>query len=248
MRVVAIVLSLALVACSQGRQGPEPARTESAAPAAVLPSARAVEPAPTADPGIPRVAGRYAPRDECAGLPGWQPFAASIRAAIAKRDSRALAALASKDILLDFGGGAGPAELIRKLDDQAGLKLWDDLDRVLGLGCGSGEGAKRASMPWFWEQDLGGADPFEVWLVTGDAVPLLPAADPKATPRARLGWVLVGPVGDSDWKARYRQVRVVGGKEQGYVEARFLRSQIDYRLISERIDGTWRITHLIAGD
>jgi hypothetical protein len=246
VRAAIVAFCLLLAACSPEADEAKPVTTGSSTPVAASPAPEAVTPAPAM--AAPHIAGRYAPRDECAGLPGWKPFAASIRAAIAKRDSRALAALASKDILLDFGGAAGPAELIRKLDDQAGLELWDDLDRVLGLGCASGEGAKRASMPWFWEQDLGGADPFEVWLVTGDGVPLLPTADPEVTPRARLGWVLVGPVGDYDWKARYRQVRVVGGKEQGYVEARFLRSQIDYRLISERIAGTWRITHLIAGD
>lgn len=248
MRFVAIALSLVLLSCSQGRQDTKPAGTESPAPAAALPSEKTTEPASAADPQAPRIAGRFAPRDECGVLPGWKPFAAKIRAAVTRRDSKAFAALASDKVLLDFGGGAGKAELVQRLESRSATDLWDDLDQLLVLGCAKGDGANAASMPWFWEQDLVGANPFEIWLVTGDAAPLLSAPDPEAKVRARLGWVLVRPVKEYVWKAPFQHVQVDGRSEQGFVEAKYLRSQVDYRLISERIGGTWRITHLIAGD
>lgn len=247
MRVVAIALCLALAACSQGRQEAEPGNAESAVPV-VQPTATLTAPAATPEPALPRITGRYSTRDECSALTGWQPFAAAVRAAVVKRDSRAFAALASDGILLDFGGGAGQAELVKRLDDRSARSLWEELDQLVALGCAKVGGGQGASMPWFWEQDLGGADPFEVWLVTGAAVPLLSAADPEAPPRASLGWVLVEPVKQYAGQAPFQNVRLVGRSEQGYVESRYLRSQIDYRLISERIGGTWRITHLIAGD
>lgn len=194
------------------------------------------------------IEGRFAPRDDCAGLAGWKPFAAALRSAVGQRDAQSLAALAADDIKLDFGGGAGKEELVRRLGERSEGNLWEELDQLLKLGCARREGQVAASLPWFWEQNLGGADPFEVWLVTGDAVPLLASPQATARPKALLGWVLVRPVGEFAWNASIQRVRVEGGDESGYIETRYLRSQVDYRLIAERVGASWRITHLIAGD
>jgi hypothetical protein len=112
-----------------------------------------------------------------------------LTAAVAGRDTDALVALAADDVKLDFGGGAGKAELRRRLDDET-RDLWKELDALMALGCSANEQG-GITMPWFFDQDLAVADPFTAWLVTGEAVPVLTGPDRTAQQRATVSWDLV---------------------------------------------------------
>ncbi|MET0179201.1 MAG: hypothetical protein ABW194_01805 [Novosphingobium sp.] len=201
-------------------------------------------PSPTAQPATPpRQA--FAPKDECAALPGFAAFREALFAAIRTRDGDGLAKLADPAVRLDFGGGAGPDELRRRLATTR-PELWDELDSIVRLGCAADGGV--ATMPWVFSRWPDSVDPYAGRLVLGTSVPLRRRPAPAAPERERLDWALVSLAGDGfDPKAPYTEVTAPGGA-RGFVETARLRSLLDYRIIADRIDGEWRITALIAGD
>lgn len=200
------------------------------------PAASSAEPVP--------IAGKtYAPRDDCSDAPGWPAFRQSLAAAIRDKDADAVAALAAPDITLDYGGGSGTDELKKRLADPE-RKLWRELAGILPLGCAVEGGL--AAMPWvFWNvpDDI---DSYSAMLVTGDDVDLLDA--PKRQPQGNVGWFIVG-IDPMAFKPGAKLTRVtLDNGEKGWVETARLRSLLDYRLIAEPKDGTWKITAFIAGD
>ncbi|MGV3513406.1 MAG: hypothetical protein ACO1OX_15505 [Novosphingobium sp.] len=246
---VAMAALAALAGCGSGSQ-PEasPSASRSAAPR----PAPSVEPAGEAEPGPseaapdvpqPRETARFAPQDDCAKQPGWPEFRKSLVAAIKIRDAQGLARLAAPDIALDYGGGSGSAELVRRLDDPE-TKLWHELDAILPLGCAVQGGL--AAMPWvFWNvpEDI---DSYSAMLVLDDDTTML--EKPGGRTAAQAGWTIVG-INPMDFDTDAKATRVTTHNGQiGWIETGKLRSLLDYRLIAEPKDGTWQITAFIAGD
>ena len=194
--------------------------------------------------------GAFAPLEQCVAAPGARAFVATLRGAIARRDARALAKLAADDIRLDFGGGAGKADLRARLTGPDGDKLWSELGQATSLGCAMRNG--EMVLPWFFAQELGDVDPFDALLVTGSAVPLYRQASDRTPPFARLNWQLVVPQGEStgtDAAERpLRRVSVIGSRLEGYVPSDRLRSQLDYRLFATRVGSGWRVSAFVSGD
>ncbi|OYZ44970.1 MAG: hypothetical protein B7Y31_02145 [Novosphingobium sp. 16-62-11] len=241
---------MALAGCDSE---PQPEPSASAAAVAPVEPAPCLAPPPQPEPSasasviaeVPEVfAGvRYAPQDDCSVQPGWPAFRKALVTAIQTRDADGLATLAAPDIALDYGGGSGTAELKKRLADPK-TGLWQELDAILPLGCAMEGGL--AAMPWvFWHvpEDI---DSYNAMLVMGDQTPLRDKLDGKAI--SPVGWFIVGidPMG-FDPKAPSTRVALRNG-QQGWVETEKLRSLLDYRLIAEPQDGTWRITAFIAGD
>ncbi|MFA6218412.1 MAG: hypothetical protein WC692_01395 [Erythrobacter sp.] len=198
----------------------------------------------------PASARSLAPRDECGAITGADAFRMALATAVANRDEAMLLPLFAPDVLLDFGGGSG-RELLRERLNDPDYRLWEELERLLPLGCakGSDEGVV---MPWLWAQDIDEDDAFAVLYVTGANVPVYrsPSGDVVI---ARLSWSLVG------WSAYLEQqeepegatrgaVRLADGST-GYIEKDMARSLLDYRLIVSRTDnGILQVTVFIAGD
>lgn len=225
-------LALACAACSQ-----EDAPAEQVAEAAEQVVAPVATPAPLAK-------GEWAPRDECGAVDGAAQFRERLAAAVEARDADALAALAAEDIKLDFGGGEGRAELHSRLSDPS-RGLWDELDRLMALGCAANEDG-GITIPWYFAQDLGEADPYAMMLVLGEGVPIL--AEPKVgAPRLdAISWDLVEPTSYEPEKP-FQEIKAADGGT-GFVATDKLRSVIDYRLIASSRNGRWSITAFIAGD
>lgn len=253
--LAAIAALAALAGCGSGDAPAVSSSTEASAPAAPI-SAPAPEATdkPESEPvdlasASPAAlhAARYAPRDDCATQPGWSAFRKSLVAATKAHDAQALAKLAAPDIALDYGGGNGPAELVKRLDDPE-TKLWQELDALLPLGCAVQGGL--AAMPWvFWNvpEDI---DSYSAMLVLGDDTPLLdkPLDKPGGKPSAQAGWTIVG-IDPMDFDSEAKAIRVTTHDgTKGWIETRKLRSLLDYRLIAEPKQGQWQITAFIAGD
>jgi hypothetical protein len=192
----------------------------------------------------PLALGPYAPQDNCATVAGADTFRQQLASAIRQRDTDALVALAADDIKLDFGGGAGSAELRKRLNDKA-WDLWGELDELMALGC-SANGQGGITIPWYFGQDLGDVNAVSGWLVTGENVPVLAAPDPGSRALAAISWDVV-EIAALDPERKYQQVELPD-KTVGFIATDKLRSVIDYRLIASSRNGRWRITSFVAGD
>jgi len=224
-------MALACAACSQEEAPAE--KVVAAAEEIVAPS-----------PERAQATGKWAPQDTCGKVAGAVLFRRQLAAAVEARDADVFAALAAEDVKLDFGGGAGRAELRRRLADET-RGLWEELDAILALGCSANKQG-GVTIPWYFDQDLGRIDPFEAWLVTGEAVPVFdgPGADAARTDAVSWEMVQVAMV-DPEMA---RQQAVLPDGTTGYVALDRLRSVIDYRLVASSRNGRWRITSFVAGD
>jgi hypothetical protein len=226
-------LALAAAACSQ-----EDAPAEKVAEVAE----EIVEPA-AAEP-TPLASGEWAPQDECGEIEGAGTFRQILSAAVRARDTDVLVAIAAEDIKLDFGGGAGKAELRRRLEDET-RDLWGELDALLALGCSANDQG-GITMPWYFDQDLGAADPFTAWLVAGENVPVYAGAGADSRQLGTISWDLV-EIAEVDPEAARQRAELADGTV-AFIPLDRLRSVIDYRLIASSRNGRWRITSLVAGD
>lgn len=230
---LALFLLLACAACSQ-----ENAPTERIAEKAV----EIVAPGP--DAGASLAEGPYAPKDTCATIAGADAFRRRLADAVRNRDVEALVGLAAADIKLDFGGGAGSEELRRRLNDES-WDLWSELDALMGLGCSANKQG-GITIPWYFEQDLGGVDAASGWLVVGENVPVLAGPDAASRQVTTISWDMV-ELTALDPERDYQQVELPD-KTVGFIATDKLRSVIDYRLVASSRNGRWRITSFVAGD
>ena len=222
----------------------QPSPPPTASPSPAVPVGKVPTAGATSPPLPAEIA--FAPRDECAAQAGWKAFRDKLGSAVSSRNAAALAALADRNVKLDYGGGAGRPELLRRLRQPAG-GLWRDLATILPLGC-SVEGG-LAALPWYFWRIPNSVDPATTMLVTGEAVPLRDGA--KATARAvmTLDWPMVILTAKSfDPAVRFTRIRTRAGGQDGYVETRRLRSLLARRIIAEQTGGEWRITAIVAGD
>lgn len=189
--------------------------------------------------------GKWAPRDECADVPGADSFRQSLAAAVEARDTDALATLAASDVKLDFGGGSGAGELKARLMNSE-RSLWDELDDLLALGCAA-NGQGGITIPWYFAQQIDGVDPYMGMLVTGERVPLRAEASDEGEELGAISWDVVTLDGGLHPEEEFQKVTAADGKS-GFIETEKLRSLLDYRLIASSRDDKWSITSLIAGD
>lgn len=191
--------------------------------------------------------GPFAPRNECLDEPGASTFLLNFRRAVEARDADAFVALASDNIVLDFGGGAGTEELRTRLADES-YDLWGALDDMLTLGCASD--GEYLTLPWYFAQDIGERDPYGAYVITGSDVPLYTSPGGDEVERT-IDWEMVDLVAyleyiDPDETERW-QVQLDDGT-RGFVDTDSMRSLIDYRVLATREGGNWRIVSFVAGD
>ncbi|RXZ65840.1 hypothetical protein [Pelagerythrobacter rhizovicinus] len=232
---LALTLSLALAACGEGKAPSEKLKD---AAEGLVEEAAGETPPKLGD-------GPYAPRDECAALPGADAFRQQLAQAVAARDAQALTALAASDVKLDFGGGAGSAQLRAKLDGEE-ASLWDELDTLLTLGCAA-EGRAGITLPWYFAQEIDAVEPAKGMIVMGENVPLRLAPDAKAETLKTISWDLVELIDGLEPEASFQHVETTD-EQRGYIATDKLRSLLDYRLLASSRDGKWSITSLVAGD
>jgi hypothetical protein len=194
----------------------------------------------------PNAPGQYAPRDECSDKEGGAAFLAALKSAVARRDAEAFADLTSPDIFLDFGGGGGREAVLDMF--RGGSDKWKELEAIMPLGCAWDEDNSALVLPWFFNQDLGDADPFSTMVTLGSEVPLLSRPSRRGRLVKMLNWQLIHVYEVEVDDPGYRTVAVIDSDYEGYVRIAKLRSQLDYRLRAEKQDGKWQITSFIAGD
>jgi hypothetical protein len=234
MRKLAIALCL-LAACNRdsAERAAPPVSTTQPAPA---PAPATPAPAP---PAVPAVAGPKLPFvDEGTRDADFNAYRERLLAAVRARDVKAVAALADPKIRTSFGDGGGSADL---------EKLLPELEQILTLGgTFRGEGAQASFWaPYVYSSYPDAQDSFTTVAVIADDVPLRSAADANAPAIATLSRDIVELVGGMT--TPWQNVKTADGKT-GFVEAKSIRSPIDYRAGFNKTPQGWRMTALVKGD
>jgi hypothetical protein len=214
------------------------AGTALAAPAAALTPARKAKPIPmvnqaTRDPALAKVIG-------------------AMLAAAKARDWKKLAPHVIERIQLDFGGGTGRVEFGKRLAKSPAH--WDELVWVLEHG-GKFDKDGTFMAPYTFSADTGDLDPFEAGVLVAKAKVHAEARE-NSPVLAELDRTAVKVV---DWKGteqtprpfykRQDWVQVeLAGNRKGWLQAKYVRSTVDFRAGIKKVRGVWKMTVFIAGD
>lgn len=189
--------------------------------------------------------GRFAPRNDCIGLPGAKQFFLTLENAVKSRDADALLGITDAKVKLDFGGGAGLQTFRERLADPQG-RLWPELATISALGCAHAANGDMV-MPSFTDQQMDDIDIGTVMVATGADVPVRQMPDGAAPAVDTVSWDAVSLVGGLDPKAPFQHVTTNTGKD-GYIASDHLRSPLAYRLRAARVGDGWRIVSFVKGD
>lgn len=200
--------------------------------------------APLGAKGLPRT---LPPVDQCKGDKSFTQFRSALKTIVAKKDHDAFVKLLAPDVIVNFGGAAGPAAFqeqwnFEERDDPEGI--WSLLKTMLTLGCARDGGVRV--IPSLTNQLGPYADD-----VTDEVAVILPGAklyketgvesgNPKIIPRtlaavtSRAGDLVTG-------------VRLPDGRN-GFIADGELYEPLGYRMVVEKRRGNWTITAFVAGD
>lgn len=177
---------------------------------------------------------------------------AEMLAAARAKDWKRFAPHVDARIQLDFGGGAGRAEFGKRLARSPAH--WDELVWVLEHG-GKFEKDGTFMAPYTFSADTGKLDPFEAGVLVAKAKV---HAEPRenAPVLAEFDRTAIKVI---DWKGdektprpfykRQDWVQVeLDGKRKGWLQAKYVRSAVDFRAGIKKVRGAWKMNVFIAGD
>jgi hypothetical protein len=179
-----------------------------------------------------------------------------LRGIVARRDMDALIARVRAGTALDFGGSEGPEgfNALWNRDAESRQRLWSTLEDILAL---PGEARKvekgvEYCAPYVFCTDLPGAlDPYVALVVTGTHVAIRDLPSLSGNVLRRVDHVVLSraDAAASERTSEWTRVRLADGTA-GYINTRWARSPIDFRLTLRIDDGTnaWWLAFLLAGD
>ena len=197
------------------------------------------------------------PVDEAAKDAAFLAFRTKLISAVKKRDTKYLLSALDPNIKASFGGDDGIEDFKRMWKiNSPNSELWDELLAVLiNGGTFSKEGKTTLfSAPYSFTNFPDDLDAFEHQLIFGNNVNLRSKADSKSPSLSQLSYNVVkvdyqNSVSNDkkDGEYLWLKVETLGGKK-GFVNAKFVRSPIDYRAIFEKKSRSWKMTAFVSGD
>lgn len=187
----------------------------------------------------------------------FEAFYGEFKAAVQGKDMRFIDSMLSEGVMSSFGGEIGKDFFHEYWSEGwSRVDLWTVLEEIIALGgtyyqageYSSGFGKCFAAPYTFKGLDELGLDAFEHYIVIDKNVPVY-GANSKAIGTLDYcvleyhysdGFLDIGP-------EDFVGVKLLSG-ETGYVQRKYVRSPIDYRLCIEQKDGEWKLNWLIAGD
>jgi hypothetical protein len=199
------------------------------------------------------------PVDEGKSDASFSAFREQTLQAARRRDAKYILSIVDAKIHNTFGDSNGIQEFKKmwKLD-RPNSEFWDEFLAVLSNG---GNFVKEADMkykmfqaPYTFTVFPDDLDAFEYHAIFGSNVNLRSRPEASAPIVASLSYnvVKVDFPNSVENKTRpndyqWLKVETLGG-QKGFVQAKYVRSPIDYRAIFEKKNGKWKMTAFIAGD
>lgn len=194
------------------------------------------------------------PVDEAKKDSSFVAFRQKLIEAVKKRDQKFIIGILDRNIRNNFGGDGGIDEFkeIWKIDSPKSA-FWDEMLTIITNG-GVFFDKSTFIAPFSTENFPRDLDAFEHQIIFGNNVNL--RFEPKSSSKliAQLSYNVVKVDFDNSVKRKasedkylWLKVETLGGKK-GFVNAKFVRSPIEYRAIFEKTNGKWRLGAFISGD
>lgn len=207
------------------------------------------------------VAERVLPVDEAPRDAEFAAFRARLLAAVVARDVDAILSMTSDDVQLSFGMDSGHERFVEMMTvpeetlsgeyrfEAPAMReaYWAALESTLRLGGAFASGGDQFVAPYLFTLELPDvADPFAVYWITAEDVPLYDRPIRWSEEVGRLSWDVVTAIEGGEG-ADYVHVRTQDGRT-GFVHQEYARALVDYRAFFDRRGGRWLLTTFIAGD
>ena len=190
---------------------------------------------------------RLPPADQATKVPDFFAFRAQLQTAIARHDHHAVVSALHKDVKLSFGGDTGIADFNALWRPSApDSPLWAVLGNTLALG-GTFAPDGSFTAPYLFSQWPNSRDAFTSMVAVGTNIRVHQTPSASAPVIAKLDFSIVELAGTAPPNESWTAVKLPSG-QTGFVEAKYLRSPIDYRVRFAKHDGRWQIVLFLAGD
>lgn len=197
------------------------------------------------------------PIDEGKRDASFNSFRNKLITAVKNRDVKTLLAALDPNITASFGGDEGIEDFKRmwQINDPKST-IWEELLTVLTNGGKFSKEGKTLlfSAPYSFSEFPADLDVFEYEMIFGNNVNLREKPDLAAKVIARLSYNIVQVDYENSIKNKgedsgylWLKIKTLGEKK-GFVNAKFVRSPIDYRAIFVKKNGRWKMTAFVAGD
>jgi hypothetical protein len=197
------------------------------------------------------------PVDEGTMDPSFVAFRSKVIAAAERRDAKFIYSIIDPKIAVSFGGDDGIRNFKKwfKLEKRSD-PFWTEFLTVLKNGglWARGDNGKRTNLfyaPYTFNGFPEDLDAFEHGVVFGNNVALRKTASPDGELVGRLSYNIVKADFENSIKKgddlTWVKVTTLGGMN-GYVNADYYRSPIDYRAGFEKKRGLWKMVAFISGD
>ena len=186
------------------------------------------------------------PVDEAAKKPDFLAFRMRLRDIVARKDTAALMDVIHPDIKIGFGGDDGAAAFLEEWKPrEPGSTLWKELGDVLRLG-GTLDGPLSFTTPYTFSRWPDGVDAFDFGAVTGSNVRIRTAPSLNAPVLKTVSYAILELAYKEKPVEGWTAVKLDG--KTAHVDARYIRSPVDYRARFEYSEGRWRMVMFLAGD
>jgi hypothetical protein len=189
----------------------------------------------------------FLPIDEAVSNPEFFAFRARLHNAIVRRDVAAAQAVLHPEVKLSFGGDYGLQGFMQLWEPSSPQsQLWETLATVLALG-GTFADDGSFTAPYVFSRWPNEKDAFTHVAVIGQNVPVYSAASNTAAVTTTVSFTVIEVASDSAFDEPWVKV-VLNDKRSGYLERRFVRSPLDYRVRFIKQDEHWLMELFVAGD
>jgi len=180
---------------------------------------------------------------------GFEAFYEDFTAAVYVRDMEFIDSILDDEVMTSFGGDPGK-EYFHEF--WSGYDIWTVLEQIAALGGVHDPANKSFTAPYtFVDFQETGLDVYGHFIVIGEGVRVFETASIVSKVIDTLDHTIVEFRYSSEfWEKHpndFVSVTTLSG-EVGYIQKKYLRAPIDYRLCIEQKDGGWRMVSLTAGD
>jgi|GEM_PF-1831552 len=158
------------------------------------------------------------------------------------------------ETMVDFGGSGGKAKFYEHWElnkNPENSKLWTELKKIFDLGGTYDENEKRFVAPYVFSDFPEELDAFTHFVITGTDIKVYTEKNLESKVAGVLNDNIIKASEDNGFFEKTDQdfigIKISSGS-QGYIQKKYIRSPIGYRLSLVYKKSGWKLTYMVEGD